>query len=145
MAERVDEHRSQSRTVVFVKVYPLGLLLLAVLANAFGFGVDPLIVALPSVGVTATLVLAAVLLLINHSWLMTSTALVRVHNHLHSTPEEWAASGIKKEDAPEEGWSELERHHNAQCKCQPPHFHVLSSTFSTCLQCRESGGRSECP
>jgi uncharacterized MAPEG superfamily protein len=32
---------------------------------------------------------------------------------LHSTPEEWAASANRKEDASEEAWSELERHHNA--------------------------------
>ena len=31
---------------------------------------------------------------------------------MHSTPEEWAASGTKSEDAPKEGTRELKRHHD---------------------------------
>ena len=112
MTERVQERNSQSRTVVVLKAYPFGLLLVAILANGFGFGVDPPTVALPSSANITTLILAAVLLLINHTWLMTSTSLVRVRNDFYSTPEEWNVSGKRKEDASEEGWTELERHHN---------------------------------
>ena len=58
------------------------------------------------------MVVAAVLLVINHTWLMTTTELTRVRFNLYATPEEWAASGTSREDAPEEGARELERRHN---------------------------------
>jgi uncharacterized MAPEG superfamily protein len=94
-------------------MYPFGLLLLAVLVNVFVFGVDAPAAALPSSGILDAVIAAVALLLINHTWLMTATELVRVRNAMHSTPEEWAASGRNKEDVPEEGWRELERRHNA--------------------------------
>ena len=40
-------------------------------------------------------------------------SLTRVRFKMHSTPEEWAASGTSAQDAPEEGLRELERRHNA--------------------------------
>ena len=59
------------------------------------------------------LIIAAVLLVINHTWLMTTTELTRVKYKMYATPEEWAKNGIRQQDAPEEGLRELERRHNA--------------------------------
>ena len=99
--------------MAIVKAYPLGLLLIGVVLNLFVFGVNPAVVALPSAGSIRVLVIAAVLLVINHTWLMTTTELTRVRFKTFSTPEEWAASGTSPQDAPEEGLRELERRHNA--------------------------------
>jgi len=44
---------------------------------------------------------------------MTTTELTRVRFRLFATPEEWAASGIRRADAPRAGLEELERRHNA--------------------------------
>jgi uncharacterized MAPEG superfamily protein len=112
MVEHSKEDVPQSSNAVFIKLYPSGLLLLAVLANLLGFGVDPLSAGLPSEGNLEALILAAALLLINHTWLMISTSLVRDRHNVCSTPEEWAASGLNKEDISDEGWRELERCHN---------------------------------
>ncbi len=106
------EKKRQRRTMAIVMAYPLILLLIGVVLNLFVFGVKPPIVALPSAECISALVIAAVLLVINHTWIMTTTELTRVRFKMYSTPEEWAASGTSRQDAPEEGLRELERRHN---------------------------------
>ena len=98
--------------MTIVRAYPLGLLLIGIVLNLFVFGVNPSAVALPSAECIRALVIAAVLLVINHTWIMTTTELTRVRFKMYSTPEEWAASGISRQDAPEKGLRELERRHN---------------------------------
>ena len=98
--------------MAIVTAYPLGLLLIGVGLNLFVFGVNPFAVALPSAECIRALVIAAVLLAINHTWIMTTTELTRVRFKMYSTPEEWAASGTSRQDTPEEGLRELERRHN---------------------------------
>jgi uncharacterized MAPEG superfamily protein len=107
-----EDKKRQRRTMAIVKAYPLVLLLIGVVLNLFVFGVKPQIVALPSAECLRALVIAAVLLVINHTWIMTSTELTRVRFKMYSTPEEWEASGTSRHDAPEEGLRELERRHN---------------------------------
>ena len=113
MTDSGEELERQRRTMRIVTAYPLVLLLIGFLANGYLLGVNPLAVALPSSDGVVALIIAAALLVINHTWLMTTTELTRVRFRLHSTPEEWAASGTRKEDAPEDGLRELERRHNA--------------------------------
>nr|NIO40053.1 MAPEG family protein [Burkholderiales bacterium] len=112
MTERNDNERRQ-RTKAIVKAYPFGLLLIAILLNLFAFGVHSLTIALPSSDIIFSLVGASVLLLINHSWLMTSTELTRVEYDMHATPEEWMAHALSEEDASAEGVRELDRRHGA--------------------------------
>lgn len=103
----------KQRTKTLVKVYPLGILLISLVLNYFVFGVTPFLVSLPSSQSLAFVVVAAALLVANHTWLMTTTELTRLRFDLHATPEEWKASGALQADVPEEGWRELERRHNA--------------------------------
>ena len=107
-----DEMKRQRRTLAIVMVYPIGLLLVGVVLNFFVFGVNSDVIALPSNECIRSLVIAAVLLTINHTWIMTATELTRVRFKMYSTPEEWAASGTNRVDAPDLGVRELERHHN---------------------------------
>jgi len=100
-------------TKTLVKAYPLGILIVSVVFNYFVFGLSPLLVSLPSSQVAGIVIVAAVLLVANHTWLMTATELSRLRFNMHATPEEWEASGASPENVPEEGWRELERHHNA--------------------------------
>jgi len=95
------------------KVYPVGVLLVSVLLNYFVFGINPVVVTLPSVESIVALVIAAALLVINHTWLMTTTELTRIRFGMYATPEEWTASGTSPQDAPDEGMRELQRRHNA--------------------------------
>jgi len=108
----VDKKKAQNRTMTIVVVYPFAILIVGIALNIFAFGVNPFTVAFPSNDVITALVIAAVLLIINHTWLMTTTELTRVRFKMYSTPEEWAASGTNSEDAPEEGIRELKRHHD---------------------------------
>ena len=101
------------RTIAIVKAYPLILLVIGIVMNLYVFGVNPVAVSLPSAEIIGALFIAAILLTINHTWLMTTTALTRARFKIHSTPEEWAASGTSPEDVPKDGLSELERCHNA--------------------------------
>ena len=98
---------------IVVTVYPVGVLLVSLALNVFVLGVNPCVVALPSIWCIRALVVAAVLLVVNHTWLMTATELTRGRFEMHATPEEWAASGASPENAPQKGVVELERHHNA--------------------------------
>lgn len=102
---------SRARTLVLL--YPFGVLVVGMLVNGLVFGIEPLAVALPSAGAIVALAIAAVLLVINHSWLMTATELTRVRHGMYAAPEEWAAAGRAPGDAPAEGVRELERRHNA--------------------------------
>ena len=112
MNTEVDKKKAQNRTMTIVVVYPFAILIVGIALNIFAFGVNPLTVAFPSNDVITALVIAAVLLTINHTWLMTTTELTRARFKMYSTPEEWAASGTNSKDAPEEGIRELKRHHD---------------------------------
>jgi uncharacterized MAPEG superfamily protein len=101
------------RTIAIVKAYPLVLLVIGIVMNLFIFGVHPVAVSLPSAEIIGALFIAAILLTINHTWLMTTTALTRARFKIHSTPEEWSASGTSPENVPKDGLIELERRHNA--------------------------------
>ncbi len=112
MNTEVDEKKSRRRTMTIVVVYPFAILIVGIVLNIFVFEVNTYIVAFPSIELITAFIIAAVLLIINHAWLMTATELTRVRFKMYSTPEEWAASGTNSEDAPEEGLRELKRHHD---------------------------------
>lgn len=111
--QNTDDQKRRQRNMMIVKAYPFALLLIGIALNFFVFGISPLAPALPSIGPIHALVVAAVLLVINHTWLMTTTELTRARFKMFATPEEWAASGTSQQSAPGEGVRELERHHNA--------------------------------
>ena len=102
----------QRRVMTTVKAYPLGVLLIGIALNLFVFGVNTVSVALPSIDCIRALVVAGILLVLNHTWLMATTELTRVRFNMHASPEEWAASGTTSQDASAEGVVELERRHN---------------------------------
>ena len=107
-----DDKRKQSARAMVI-LYPIGVLAVALLLNTYVFGVKPLVLSLLSVELLSTYVGAAVLLVINHTWLMTSTELTRIRYSMYATPEEWVASGKRPADVSEEGVRELSRRHNA--------------------------------
>ncbi len=111
--QNANDQKRRQRNMMIVKAYPFALLLISAGLNFFVFGINPLAPALPAVGSIHALVVAAVLLVINHTWLMTTTELTRARFKMFATPEEWAASGTRQQSAPGEGVRELERHHNA--------------------------------
>ncbi len=131
MTRDTGEEIRQKRTVAIVIAYPVGVLLLSVILNVLVFGVSPLAIALPSVEAIRALIIAAVLLIVNHTWIMTATELTRVRFKMYTTPEEWAASGTRPQDAPEEGLRELERHHNTHRNTTENtiYFVLLALTF----------------
>lgn len=108
-----DEPRTTSRTAKIVIAYPFIVLLVGTALNFLAFGVHPTVVALPTTESISCLVISAALLVGNHSWLMTTTAIARSRFGIHATPEEWARSGARREDAPAEGLREVERRLNA--------------------------------
>ena len=102
----------KNEPITLILLYPVALLLICVLLNLFVFGVNPAFVALPSIDSIRALVVAVILLITNHTWLMTTTELTRVRFKMFATPEEWIASGTNRKNVSEEGTYELERHHN---------------------------------
>ncbi|MFT7626228.1 MAG: putative MAPEG superfamily protein [Myxococcota bacterium] len=99
--------------MTIVRIYPVAVLLVSLGLNLLVFGVNPYAAALPSALCAQAFIVLAVLLVLNHTWVMTATELTRARFKMHATPEEWAASGTSAESAPREGVRELERHHNA--------------------------------
>ena len=112
MNTEIDEKKFKKRARAIVIAYPFVILMIGAALNIFAFGVKPFTVAFPSMQLISALVIAVVLLIINHAWLMTATELTRARFKMHSTPEEWAVSGKKYEDVPAEGVRELKRHHD---------------------------------
>jgi uncharacterized MAPEG superfamily protein len=112
MTLNTEEMKRQKRTMSIVVIYQIVVILLSVALNIFVFEVHPFVVTLPSNELFQTLIIATVLLVLNHTWLMTATELTRVRFKMYSTPEEWLASGTNREDATKKGISELERHHS---------------------------------
>lgn len=109
----VTETRNTQRIARIILAYPFGVLAVAMALNVVAFGIGPVIVSLPSAGIITALVIAAVLLVINHAWLMTATELTRLKYRLYATPEEWVSSGSNPRDASAEGLQEIARHHSA--------------------------------
>ncbi len=108
-----QEKNGKKKVAKIILGYPFALIAVALAANLLVFGVDPISIALPSVPIFSVLVISALLLLANHTWLMTSTELTRLKYNLHATPEEWEASTHRRSDVSDEGLWELERRHNA--------------------------------
>ena len=108
-----NEKERKTRTATLVKAYPFILILAGIAINLFLFGVEPLVVAPPSPDSIVALTIAAVLLVGNHTWLMTITELTRVRFDMAATPEEWAKKSKNRQDVPGRAWDELERRHNA--------------------------------
>lgn len=131
MTNKTEISEGQRRTMAIVKAYPLGPLIIGIVLNIFVFGVDPSVVALPTIECVSALIIAGVLLAINHTWIMTSTELTRVRFKLYSTPEEWAANGTNPQDAPEKDLRELERRHNTHRNTteNTTYFIFLASAF----------------
>jgi uncharacterized MAPEG superfamily protein len=108
-----DSQKRIQKFTLIILAYPVALILIGVGLNVFAFGVYPPIVALPSIQVVYALAISAVLLVLNHTWLMTATELTRLNHNMYASHEEWAANGARKEDVTQRGWIELDRHHNA--------------------------------
>lgn len=113
MSNTDELDKKQHHTMGIVLFYPFGILLVGVVLNLFALGVHPYVVSLPPIEGIRALVIAAVLLVINHTWIMTSTELVRVRFKMYATPEEWAENSSSENDAPEPGIRELKRRHDA--------------------------------
>ena len=107
----LDKRTRKGMTIIIA--YPIVVCLVSLALNTFVFDAQSMVVALPSTESIQALIVAAVLLTINHTWLMTATELTRARYKLFATPEEWSASGTKAQDASPDGLRELARHHNA--------------------------------
>jgi uncharacterized MAPEG superfamily protein len=98
---------------LIIATYPIAVFSIGLGLNLLVFGVEPVVVATPAAEIVGALILAAVLLVINHTWLMTATELTRLNHNMYASHEEWAENNARKDDVAAEGWIELERHHNA--------------------------------
>jgi len=94
-----------------IKIYPFALLLISIIINLL-LGVTSIETAVPSLEIIKILSISAVLLTINHSWIMTATELTRLRFKIFATPEEWKQSGKSKDSITDEGQFEIERHLN---------------------------------
>lgn len=110
----MTDHEMRIRKfTLIITAYPVVLIAISLIANLFIFDIVRPVIALPAQEIVRAMVIASILLVINHSWLMTSTELTRLRYRMYATPEEWADNGRRKDEVAEQGWTELERHHNA--------------------------------
>lgn len=107
-----EQNNNNNRAKTIILIYPVVILFIGIAINLFAFGINPVFASLPSIECIRAIIIASILLIINHTWIMTATELTRAKFKMYATPEEWAASEINKEDAPELGILEIERHHN---------------------------------
>ncbi|MEP3278993.1 MAG: MAPEG family protein [Stappiaceae bacterium] len=128
-----DDTARKARFKWIILCYPLALIVIATLLNMFVFGVSPAVVALPAENLVIALSICAVLLVINHTWLMNSTELTRLDFDLKATPEEWANSDVKPDEIAKKGWAELERRHNAHRNATENTAHFILLALTVCL------------
>ena len=112
-----------------ILAYPIALIIAGLIANLLLLGVEPAAIALPTKGIIAALIVSAIMLLANHTWLMTSTELTRLKYDMHATPEEREASGRAETDVSSEGVQELERRHNAHANATENVVHFVFLAF----------------
>lgn len=91
-----------------LKAYPFVILVLAIALN-FMFGIGSIQISHPSREIVGLVSCAAIILVINHSWIMTVTEITRNRFKIYASPEEWASNGHKKSDVSEKGIFEIER------------------------------------
>jgi len=94
-----------------IKIYPFALLLISLVIN-FLLGATSIEVKVPSFEIIKVLSISAILLTINHSWIMTTTELTRLRFRIFASPEEWKSSGRSKDSITGEGQFEIDRHLN---------------------------------
>lgn len=126
-----EDNKAKFRAIIIA--YPAVLIAIAVALNLLLFGVEPAIVGLPGKPVIAALVIAALLLVINHTALMTTTELTRLKYDLKATPEEWAASDHNRADVTVEAKTELERQHNAHRNATENTVYFAMLAVTLCL------------
>jgi len=102
------EEVAQKKSYWIIKAYPFGVLMLAIALN-FMFGIESIQISNPSKELLGLISCAAIILVINHSWIMTVTELTRNRYKVFASPEEWVSSGYKKLDVTEKGSFEIER------------------------------------
>ena len=102
------EEIAQKNSYWIIKVYPFGVLALALILN-FMFGIEPIQISNPSKELFGLVSFAAIILAINHSWIMTVTELTRNRYKIFASPEEWISNDCKKLDVTEKGSFEIER------------------------------------
>ena len=112
METSMDNKKSVLKIYSILLAYPIILLLISFLLNFFLFKIEPYVIALPSTDHITAFVIAAVLLTINHTWIMTATEIIRAKFKIHSTPEEWDKSGSSADKVLDEGTRELKRCHD---------------------------------
>lgn len=104
---KVEEHAS-GNSYWIIKAYPFGVLVLAIVLN-FMFGIEAINVSNPSTELIGLISCAALILVFNHSWIMTVTELTRNRFQIFASPEEWVSKGLSKSDISEKGSFEIER------------------------------------
>lgn len=107
-----SEAETKTNSGLIIKLYPFGVLLVGLILNLL-LGVTPIEITAPSMDLLKILSLSAVILVINHSWIMTKTELTRLRFKIFATPEEWRASGLSKDSISDEGQFEIDRNLNA--------------------------------
>jgi uncharacterized MAPEG superfamily protein len=108
-----DKDQRIRKFTLIITAYPIALIVVSIGVNLLVFGVTRPVLALPSMDILIALIASGLMLVFNHTWLMTATELTRLRHTMYATHEEWTANNARKEDVAEEGWIELERHHNA--------------------------------
>eukprot|EP01084_Bolivina_argentea_P314976 545614_1 len=104
-------NRSQNRTKIIIIFYQLVIAVIGIILNII-FGINKFQVELPNEEILRDIVIGAILLVINHSWIMNSTELTRNQYNLHATPEEFEKNGKDANNASKEGLNEVQRRHN---------------------------------
>ncbi|WP_448563345.1 MAPEG family protein [Thalassotalea ganghwensis] len=102
------EQTAHKNAYWIIKVYPFAVLAIAIALN-FLFGIAPIEVSIPTKELLALIAFSAIILVVNHSWIMTVTELVRNRYKIFASPEEWISNNCKKADVTEKGSFEVER------------------------------------
>lgn len=121
----------EQQTYKVVIIYPLALLVIVTIINYFLLEQQAVRISLPPVYALTIASFTGILLIINHSIIMTVTEIVRTRHRIHATVEEYQASGDHRDQVNQEGWLALERCHGTHRNCteNTVYFACLSTLF----------------
>lgn len=97
------------RKIVFA--YPFVLAVVALFVNLVFLGVGPIAVELPTVSHLTAASLAAALLVVNHSWIMTKTELTRIDYGIATAPEDTSETRVLLDQSGQNAKNALARAH----------------------------------
>ena len=106
-----EERKKKKKFHLIIIIYPIVLTVIGIIINII-CGLKSLNPKEPSLEMLRIMAVSGIIMIINHTWIMTSTETTRNKYGLFATPEEWKQNNKDSSSASQIGLNEVTRRHN---------------------------------